>query len=183
MSVTLAIPILRRPYAMLAAPGFPIGVWASHTGLLGDASGGALQLRATFQGASAPAQSLIYNVEEVMILQTDANAGAPLNGLMEVLSMDVLPQNGGTGAQLTWRSFQLTDIGQTRPGQALRGEQFPLPMFLGQPFPNTNSQLLVEVVNAVGRVLSFKCGGYYWQAGAINAIGGPQRPVQSFWGT
>lgn len=177
MVVTQTFPITRRPYAGLGVPGMPIGLWAVHSGVLGDGSGGTIHNILLFSGSTfQAANSLLYSLDQIYI--SSILAQDTQEGLMEVLGFDLLPQNGGTGGQFTWNRFVLAGVGQPRLGQALIGTSLPLPIFLGQPIKGAQSRLLFEWENVVGDSLSVKAGGYYWEAGAINAAGGPQRPAQ-----
>lgn len=74
--------------------------------------------------------------------------------------------------------MELNGVGQNRLGQALVGTSIPLPIFLGAPTPAVGARILFEWENVEGDSLSVKLGGYYWSIGAINAVGGPQRPAQ-----
>jgi len=58
-----------------------------------------------------------------------------------------------------------------------------MPLFIGAPVQNgVNAGLNFVMSNAVVS-LAVKVEGYYWDPGAINAVGGPQRPPGSIYGS
>lgn len=181
MTVSQDFPVTRRPFSPGTGPGLPIGYWAGHSGVLGDASGGAIHNIFRFAQLLSPGSSLIYSLDELRVSSTFNLVGATLVGLMEVLSMDFLPLNGGTGGQFTWTQLIMPAIGAQRNGNAMTLGSFNQAIFLGAAIPSTSARLLFEIENNVGQTLSVKCGGYYWEAGAINAPGGLRRPIDGLY--
>lgn len=181
MTVSQDFPITRRPFRGDPRPGSPIGIWASHSGVLGDATGGFLRNIVRFQQILSPATSLLFSLDELVIGTNFNTLGNTLAGLMEVLGMDLLPQNGSTGAQLTIYPFTLIPFGAQRIGNGLDINSIRLPLYLGQPIKLASSRLLFEIANEVAQILSIKAGGYYWEAASINTPGGPRRPIDGLY--
>jgi len=182
MSVFLAFAITLRPFASRGDPGMPLGLWAVFGSTLGDASAGLLTTAPRFQNAGGPGNSLLYSLEQVAINTTVSGGG--INVSMAVANMDFLPLSGSTGARSEVHVFSLQDNGAAL-GSSLRPDLAIIkPIFLGAPRQNgLSSGINFAMTNTAAISLAVKAQGYYWSPGAINAIGGPQRPPGSIYGT
>ena len=179
MSVFLAFSVTLRPFASRPEPGMPLGLWAVHVSTLGDGSGGLLTTSPRFQLANQPGNTLLYSLEQLGVRST-------LSGFtdctMIVENMDNLPLNGSTGARSDLYAFRLTDDGATLGSSIKMNERLQRPLFLGAPVQNNLNAGLQFVMPNTAVSLSVKAQGYYWDPGAINAVGGPQRPPGSIYG-
>jgi len=179
VSVFLRFSITTRPFASRPDPGFPLGLWAVHVSTLGDGSAGLLTTAPTFQRTGQPGNTLLYSLEQLGLATSLAGGiGVDLN----LENFDDLPLNGSTGAVSDVYPFTLIDDG------IFTGSSMPLkeglfkPFFLGAPRQNAlNASLNFAMANTAVS-LSVKAQGYYWSPGAINAVGGPQRPPGSIYG-
>lgn len=144
-----------------------------------------MEVAARFQSVAEPRPSNFYSIEQVMVGITDTGIGAALNIRLAVENMDEVPASGSTGARFeNYRIF--VDSSNNFPlGAAMLLERnaTKLAYFIGAPIKNAlNAQVAIDTVNQSGVSLSVKLQGYYWEAGAINAIGGLQRPVTGLYG-
>jgi len=180
MSVFLAFAITLRPFASRPEPGMPMGLWAVFVSTLGDASGGLLTTSPRMQIAGEPGNTLLYSLEQLM-LNTTLDGG--VSAAMTIENMDNLPLNGSTGARSNIVQLQLNDNGALL-GSSMRWQLSQhRPHFLGAPRQNGLNAGLQFVMANSAVSLAVKAEGYYWDPGAINAVGGPQRPPGSIYGT
>jgi len=179
VSVFQAFAVTLRPFASRPEPGMPMGLWAVFVSTLGDGSGGLLTTSPRFQLAGGPGNTLLYSLEQVMV-NTTLDGG--IDGAMVVENMDALPLNGSTGAVSNVQQLLLRDNGAVL-GSSLRAfNEIAHPLFLGAPRQNGLNAGLQFVIANTAVSLAVKAQGYYWDPGAINAIGGPQRPPGSIYG-
>lgn len=184
MTIFQTSPISLRPFRAYADPGLPAGYWVVHVGILGDASGGAAQQFLEFSRVGTSRPSQMYSLEALVIDQSINPQSEPFDSyaLMEILRFDQLPAQGGTGAQFWWYGLHLKDIGGQRIGAAIQQEAGYLPIFLGAPDKQLlGSFILIEHNNFNGAIFSVKAEGYFWNPGAINAPGGPRRPIDGLY--
>jgi hypothetical protein len=157
----------------------PMGLWAVFVSTLGDGTGGLLTTSPRFQVTGEPGNSLLYSLEQFM-LNTTLDGGA--TAAMIVENMDNLPLNGSTGARSNSIQILLNDNGPALGSSCRLGAVLRKPMFLGAPVQNGLNAGLQFVMDNTAVSLAVKAEGYYWDPGAINAIGGPQRPPGSIYG-
>jgi len=156
----------------------PLGLWAVFVSTLGDGSGGLLTTSPRFQLAGQPGNTLLYSLEQLGV-QTTLDGGIACALVIE--NMDSLPLNGSTGARSDIIAIDLSDNGAVL-GSSLRFQLANQKShFLGAPVQNNLNAGLQIVIANTAVSLSVKAQGYYWDPGAINALGGPQRPPGSIY--
>jgi len=157
----------------------PLGLWAVFVSTIGDGTGGVLTTSARMQIAGEPGNTLLYSLEQLGVNTTSSGGNV---GAMIVENMDNLPLNGSTGARSEVYRIDMNDSGVTLGSSIPLAELLPRPLFLGAPVQNNlNAGLQWTMANA-SVSLAVKAQGYYWDPGAINAVGGPQRPPGSIYG-
>jgi len=183
MAITLAVPPSLRPFSGSLIPGFPLGLWVVFASVLGDATGGVQEIAARFQGVNDPRPSNFYSIEQLMVGLTSEAAGDTLVRLA-IENMDEIPASGSTGARFEHYAIRLNTLTGIPIGIGMRlKEGMTLRYFIGAPIKNNlNAQIAIDTDNAPGISMSVKIQGYYWEAGAINAIGGLQRPITGLYG-
>jgi len=180
MSVFQAFSVTLRPFASRPEPGMPLGLWAVFVSTLGDLSGGLLTTSPRFQLANQPGNTLLYSLEQLGVQTTTAGG---TNAALVIENMDGLPLNGSTGAVSDVYAFAVTDNGPVLGSSLRLQELLQRPLFLGAPVQNNLNAGLQFVITNAAVSLSVKAQGYYWDPGAINALGGPQRPPGSIYGS
>ncbi len=181
MSVALTLPIQHRPFRGYDDPGLPSGIWIVLGSVLGDATGGFLNLDLVFKDGSraVPESSQLYNLEQLYVFSTlDSD---------HVIAM--IPANwdedtpGSTGAISTVISLLLSTpvllSGSAGLGRDINGMH---PLFLGQVRKNATNTIIRFSMSNTAVSLAVKAEGYFWGPEALNAPGGPRRPVDSLYG-
>lgn len=140
-------------------------------------------MAARFQSINDPRPSNFYSIEQLMVAQTGEAAGDVFIRLA-IENMDEIPASGSTGARFENYAIRTNTLDGIPIGMAMRlDESVKLAYFIGAPIKNNlNAQIAIDMDNVSGVSLSVKIQGYYWEAGAINALGGLQRPVTGLYG-
>jgi len=176
MTVVVAAPPAFRNFRGWADPGLPDGYWYYENSSLGDASGGLNIIQVTFQAVDEPAPSLIWSLEQFNLHSTAGVETAKIT----ITNMDRVPQLGA-GINLV-RAYAI-ELVSTPIGAALALRDMVVPIFLGQAIDNNQiSDLQFDAANSNGQVILLHAQGYFWGPGAINAEGGPRRPLGSIFG-
>lgn len=184
MTVSLLVPIQRRPFRGYADPGLPNGIWIVQSSVLGDAGGGNLLLDIVFKDGSlvVPESSLLYNIEQLNLFVSDTND--QIASVNPANWDDITP--GATGTTGTIVGWQLSSMSAVN-GSVQRlfdgghmGTQ--VRWFLGQVRKNTTNTIVRFQVANAAKSLSIKAEGYIWGPEAVNAPGGPRRPADSLYG-
>lgn len=177
MSVILNALIAIRPFRGYADPGLPNGTWHWRLSALGDASGGLLTVQARLQIAGSPSPSQLFSLDQLMVNSTTSSVA--IDARLQVQNMDRVPNMGSTGFLSDTYSLELApDLF----GVALRVPLAQLPLFMSQPIDNNlGSGFAVDVANALNLSLAVRGQGYFWGPEAINAPGGPRRPVDGLY--
>ena len=174
MSISLNIPPTIRPFRGYEDPALPDGYWAAHAALLGDASGGLQSINIRISTAAQPSASLIWSMEQLAI---HSAVGGGVNLRIDYGGFDVFPVGISTSALVKLLHVQLNDLGTAAGGSGLKLEDSAVPVFLGSARKDVNVDLSFDVDNNDGLGFSVFVQGYFWGPGAVNAPGGPQRPV------
>lgn len=180
MSIQLTVPPRTRSYRSYADPSLPDGYWGVHASVLGDASGGLQSVNIRFSTATEPNPSTLWNLEQLLCAAT-AN---PLEVRVDFGNMDIeLQAEESTGAFQKVYHIDLADLGVAATGRAMGlSVMAALPIFLGAARKEVNADLAFDTDNNDGSSFSIMAQGYFWGPGAINAPGGPQRPVTGLYG-
>jgi len=178
MTVTLTDSPTLRPFAAYADPGLPEGYWASHLSLLGDATGGLQSINIRMSASAQPNPSTIWSLEQLAIFH---GTGGGLNIRMDYGGFDVFPVGSSSSTLLKLLQIALFDLGTASSGSAMNLVDTKVSTFLGSARKDVNVDLSFDSDNADGVGFSVFAQGYYWGPGAINAPGGPRRPVEGLY--
>jgi len=178
MSITLTIAPIIRPFRGYTDPALPDGYWAAHGGILGDASGGLMSINIRMSASAQPAVSLLWNLEQLV---ADSTPDTNVTFRLDFGGFDVQPLQGSTGSLTKLIQLNLASINNIT-GQAMPIEQTKVPIFLGAARKDVNVDLGFDKQNVDGSSFSVFAQGYFWGPAAINAPGGPQRPLTSLYG-
>lgn len=153
-------------------PRYPIGTWLAAFQLIGDASGGFIQLNLLFQTADGPARlnSQMYSVERMAAVVTSGNGP-----VAEIIALNM----GGPSNFTFSHQYSIQMLAQNASSQsAIAGDQFTmLPWFLGaQRTAGQIAALSLLLINANGVIVTFEAEGYRWSPRSVLVDGGPQRP-------
>lgn len=177
MSVTLVALVAVRPFAGYVEPGLPAGYWHFRLATLGDASGGILAAGGRFQQTGAPAPSLFYSLEQLMVNSTTSSSA--IDARLQMINMDPVPEMGSTGALSDTYALELL------PGifgVALADPRRILPLFMGHAIDNDgNAGFTLDVDNGDGLSIAVRAQGYFWTPGAIHGPGGLRRPADGLY--
>ena len=112
---------------------------------------------------------------EQLAIHSDVGGGVNLR--IDYGGFDVFPVGISTSALVKLLHVQLNDLGTAAGGSGLKLEDSAVPVFLGSARKDVNVDLSFDVDNNDGLGFSVFVQGYFWGPGAVNAPGGPQRPV------
>ncbi len=186
MSVSGTIRPAYRPYRAYDDPGLPDGIWWARAALQGDATGGSQILSVEFKPATSGSEAVnrLFSLEQYMI---------HIQGTAQVIQMEFgnwdaigfLPLTG----QLVGGDVNVTiptgavDSGGSAGSIFGRDVASGGRWFLGAPLKSVGStDILFQMTNVDGDQLHVFLEGYWWETGAINAPGGPRRPVDALIG-
>lgn len=180
MSISILTTPRIRPYRGFEDPGLPDGFWVVHASVLGDGSGGLQEIVIRFSSALEPAVSTLWNLEQAVVSH---NGLAGTVTRVDFGNMDFQAAENSTGGLVKVFALPLLDFGASFPGSAIDFEnRLNLPLFLGSARKQVSGDLSFDAPNTTGTSFSVNVQGYFWGPGAINAPGGPQRPVNSLYG-
>ena len=178
MSVGFSVRVDVRPYTGYDDPGLPIAAWISQAGVVGNASGGTLNIDFLFQLDAQPLTTELYNLEQV---SADTSAEAERQFSLETLNMDQLALNR-EGSPQKWRSRVLAATGSGIAATELDGATI-LPLWLGAPNrAEGDSGIRMFWQNADLLLYAVTLQGYIWGPRSVMAAGGPRRPVGGLFG-
>ncbi len=180
MSIAITVTPTIRPFRGYADPALPDGYWTCHAALLTDASGGLVSINIRMSAAAQPNPSTLWSLDQLAI---DHSVGGPLDIRMDFGGFDIQPPQGSTGSLVKTVSISLVDMGANAPGSSLPLENLRRPIFLGAARSDVNVDLSFDAENLVGNSFGVFAQGFFWGPGAINAPGGPQRPLTSLYGS
>lgn len=179
MAVSGNFRVETRPFSGYRDPALPIGSYIAQAGIAGDASGGGLFINFLFQLSADRRVTELYNLEQISI-DTDANLAQ--RGLISTLNMDSLSPTRPASPQ-KW-SF-VTSQDSVSDSALLISDLLNHPIWLGSPaLPSGSSAagLRLAFLNVDLRLYAATIQGYIWGPRSVLAPGGPQRPVNGFFG-
>jgi len=166
-----------RPYSGYEDPSLPIASWIAQAGVVGNASGGQLNVDFPFQRDGDAQISELFNLEQISFDTTEQVAR---NFLIETINMDNLAQNRPGSTQF-WQ-FTIEAVPGTGVS-VLEGLSQQLPLWLGAPNRDEgDAGLRVRIQNIDLLLYAMTLQGYMWGPRSMLAPGGPQRPVNSLFG-
>lgn len=179
MAVSGNFRVDTRPYSGYAEPSLPQAAWIAQAGIAGDASAGLLIINFLFQLSANRRVTESYNLEQISIDISDATDE---DFLMSTLNMDSLsPARPASPQKWIW---ELGTDGES--DAALKADKMNgLPLWLGAPtIPagSSSAGLRFTTDNVNGRLYAITVQGYIWGPRSVLAPGGPQRPVNGFFG-
>jgi len=180
VTVTLTIAPIIRPFRGFEDPALPDGYWAAHGGLLGDASGGLQSINIRMSSSAQPNVSLLWSLEQLVMDQS----GVPGRDLrIDYGGFDIQPLQGSNGSLTKLIQLRMLDLPGFSTAVAITKSDVGRPIFLGAARKDVNVDLAFDVVNTDGSSLSVFAQGFFWGPAAVNAPGGPQRPLTSIYGS
>lgn len=166
-----------RPYSGYDEPQLPIGAWIGAGDIVGDATGGFVQMNFLFQFGQQPLNPNLFNVER---FTAEVSANTTQRANIEDRNMDNLAPGRPVGVE-RW-SFELTGDGVSNAIVSV-ASQSGLPMWLGQCVEALlECGVRFQFVNTTLLTFTVRCQGYVWGPRSILAPGGPQRPPFGFLG-
>lgn len=176
MSVSATIGVERLPWQGFQELALPIGVWASQQQVLGDATGGgaAIQMILVESGGSPGAQ--LFNLEQVAAFHNGAAAA--------VVTIATNGMQSFRGFAMTQRFSMNIPAPGTGANNGISGADLAfLPVWLGaQVNAGTDADLVWSTPNVDTVTVAVRAFGYIWAASALQAPGGPRRPLGGAFG-
>jgi len=168
MSIIAQLAIGYEFFPGFEDPSLPSGIWKGSMVAVGDASGGVVETDLVFSPIG-PLNTRYYSLDQAMATYSDG--GGDRLGTTSVINL---------GQLQTRRYNGIMRLAADASSQQVQGRDWAfLPIFLGaQINPAATSLVSFKTVNTLNEILSFTAMGYFWQARAGNAPGGPSRPVQ-----
>lgn len=177
MSVIADSAIVPRMWRGFDDPSYPVGTYISNFVIIGDATGGNMQIQFPFKIEGAPATGLLYNIEQISAF-VSVNTGIPFEAFIRILAFEALgPFIIGD------RSYRF-DL-QGGSSVLSMGTNFPpMPLFLGASARLASSFSVVQIGtgNLNATILSIDIQGYVWEPRSILAEGGVKRPADNLYG-
>lgn len=167
-----------RPYSGYRDPSLPVGAWIANGALIGDLSGGFIQMNFLFQFGQQPLNSQLYNIER---FSADISASLSLLGEIQTRQMDNLAPGRPVGVQ-RW-IFDIT--GDNVNNASCKLDSFSgLPIWLGscqEAFLECGVRFQFQNLDGLTHTVTVQ--GYVWDPRSVLAPGGPQRPPNGFLGS
>jgi len=170
--------VQQRPWRGYDDPGLPVGMYISQGVILGDLSGGDMQINIRFRNAGVAASGRFFNIEQLEISVTSELSATP--GFLNFVNFEL---SGTTGLVNRAHRFILTSTAGAI--SALDFSEAPrLPIFLGitSPIPALDADVIIGIDNIDGETLTATMQGYIWEPRSVMALGGLRRPVDSLYG-
>lgn len=177
MSVSGFATIVPRMWRGFENPSYPVGAWIANFVVIGDVSGGVMQVIFPFKEDGQLVSGRFYNIEQMSTFVSTI-AGAPFNGFIRVLGFETLgPFIIG---ERNWRYDLVAASTVVSAGQDFP----PMPLFLGQSgrLEGTSSEMQIGTNNIPGTIFSVDVQGYIWEPRSVLAEGGLKRPVDVLYG-
>jgi len=167
-----------RPYSGYLDPSLPVATYIAQGTLLGDGTGGVLEISFLYQRADDAQISEMFNLEQIAV---DTSRDGPIPVTMRLLGMDALAPNRLAFGQI-W-SLTLEDRFSGATDSALPPGALPRPLWFGAPNREEGNGLVrFTFANADTELYAVTIQGYMWGPRSVLAPGGPQRPVGSLFG-
>lgn len=171
MSIEVVEPIRLLPFKGYEDPGLPDAIWAVSATVSGDATGGQRTIDIAFDASGANLSGRLYNIEQYEAFDSE--------GTLKVIRVQaenlgfppfVLVQDWGIQMQVLSSSADV--IAMVESTRQLSG------VFLGRQIDTVTAAFLSSrIANSNGDVFRVGAWGYMWSPRAINAPGGPRRPI------
>ena len=178
MSIFATAPIIPRLWRGYDDPGLPVGNYISHQVVVGDLSGGVMEIQFQFKTTGSGGSGRLFNVEQINVHRTVASS---LTGYFKAVGWESV--SGFVVGERIWpMSLIAISIDGTAAADALSLPRYPL--FLGQTRQEVaiNSDFEVATVNTNTIVLQAVIQGYIWEPRSIMAQGGLRRPLEALYG-
>jgi len=180
MAVIVVVTVQPRPWSASLDPALPEGAWVVEGLLVGDATGGQMNLQLDFQKSTDPLSARLFNLEQFNLTSTSLEA-AVTGWELQTFNLEAFER-----AAIPTRTWSVTMV-RDRPnaqGAANRIEDLAgLPIFLGAPIAAGSASGISFVSdNQDGVVMRAFAQGFFWGPAALIAPGGPQRPLRSVYG-
>ena len=176
MSVSQDVQVRPRMWRGYDDPGLPIGTYFASFTIIGDGTGGTMQVNFIYKNAGQPANGNFYNIEQLNAFITVA---APAQaGFIRALNFETL--DAPLPIEQQWRFLFSLSL----PAASSITELQQIPIFLGQTdrIFATQSSAQVGTANAAIVAMGASIQGYIWSARSVMAQGGLRRPVDALYG-
>jgi len=178
MTVIGVGPVQPRMWRGYDDPGLPVGTYISQGLVIGDASGGTMEVEHQFKLAGIPGSARFYNIEQLNVFSTELLQDS---GFMIFVGFEDLPTINVTVQRWT---FALINDGGSFTTMGFG--QFPLlPVFIGQSTPDASVLAAVRLGTpnkGAGIILQSVIQGYIWEPRSTQAPGGLRRPLDALYG-
>lgn len=172
MSIINQVVVARREFPGYPDPSLPIGIWQGTGQVIGDASGGNMEVDLVFNRSTAERDGNFYSFDQLMINSTDVG-GTRVGELFFF--------NLGTVVGLIFQRYAIQML-ISHPGNFanIRTEGLAfLPLFMGRQFrEGVTTGLAIAFANINTAIVDMSAMGYVWGPRSINSPGGPSRPLQ-----
>ncbi len=155
----------------------PAGLWTSQATLIMDASGGEAIITHEVVLLSEPFSALMLTLEQLTL---DDARTTEQNWLLEAIGFEEHNVVGNNNVIIALRSRPTVGtVTALEPPDMLQK-----PLFLGRcdRTSGQDSAISIRTDNTNGFSIRDSLWGYYWTPGAMNAVGGPQRPPGPLFG-
>ena len=175
MAVTEDSRVRFLPFRTGGSP-LPAGIWLGQGFVVGDGTGGLANLNLEVNLLSEPFSALIMTLEQVSFQPSDFGDHGYL---LEARGFTTR----GVASRLPRIGFALSAV-TGGPAVLLTRDLLQRPFYLGQidRMAGLDTELHFQTSNSVGETHIVNALGYFWTPDAMNARGGPQRPVNGIFG-
>lgn len=178
MSVVGVGTIAPRMWRGYDDPGLPAGAYIASGFVLGDGSGGVVEVTFPFKPAGQASSARFYNIEQLSALYTITAQG--VRGYIRSVGFEDIATISSPEQQFAYA------MPTSLPAAIAAADiQQQLPIFLGQSvrFFAGNSRVDIGTANAgIVTILTVTMQGYVWDTRSIMAPGGLRRPVEGLYG-
>lgn len=174
MTITAVDNVQYRPFRGYDDPALPTGTWFGRVQLVGDGSGGLMTAELDFTLATDAFNSRFYSLEDI---SCNKNENTAVDASIVILNMGDRGHSGNTPVFAA--NFLVgTAAAALSPADvtAMRGR------WLGQQITgDTLAAVRLTQANSNAILVTLFMEGYFWSARAVNAAGGPSKPLQGLY--
>ncbi len=177
MSIFAQAPIIPRHWRGYDEPGLPVATYISHQVVVGDLSGGVMEIHFQFKTSGTSGAGRLFSIEQI---SSHLSLGSAIVGYFKAVGFESV-----AGFVVGERIWPMTYVPISVDSTAAQETLVPkLPLFLGQtsPVQAINSDFEVGLQNISVVTLQAVIQGYIWEPRSLLVDGGLRRPVESIYG-